>query len=100
MPYFAKQQFVDYFKEHKQEFSDSYGVIRIGIFGSAARDELQETSDVDIAIEMIPEKKNLRNFLGFKRLLEQQFGRTVDLGIESALKPVVRASIQKEIVYV
>jgi len=100
MPYLAKEQLVGYFIEHKQEFADSYGVIRVGIFGSAARDELQEASDIDIAIEMIPEKKNLRNFLGFKRLLEQQFGRTVDLGIESTLKPVVRASIRKEIVYV
>lgn len=100
MTYLAKEQLVGYFKEHKQEFADSYGVVRIGIFGSAARDELQETSDIDIAIEMIPEKKNLRNFLGFKRLLEQQFGRKVDLGMESALKPIVRASIRKEIVYV
>lgn len=100
MPYCAKEQLVNYLKEHKQEFMDSYGVTKIGIFGSAARDELQETSDIDIAIEMIPEKKNLQNFLGFKRLLEQQFGRRVDLGMESALKPVVRASIRKEIVYV
>jgi len=100
MPYLAKVELVGYFIEHKQEFADSYGVIRVGIFGSAARDELQEDSDIDIAIEMIPEKKNLRNFFGFKRLHEQQFGRTVDLGIESTLKPVVRASIRKEIVYV
>lgn len=96
----AKEQLVGYFKAHKQEFADCYGVVSVGIFGSAARDELQEASDIDIAIEMIPEKKNLRNFLGFKRLLEQQFGRRVDLGIESALKPIVRASVRKEIVYV
>ena len=51
-----------YFKEHKQEFADSYGVIRVGIFGSAARDELQEASDIDIAIEMIPEKKKYTFF--------------------------------------
>jgi len=96
----AKEQLIGYFKEHKQEFADSYGVISVGIFGSAVRDELCESSDIDIAIEMMPGKKNLRNFLGFKRLLEKQFGRSVDLGIESALKPVVRNSIQKEIVYV
>ena len=100
MPHLAKEQLVGYFKLHKQEFTDNYGVVRVGIFGSAARDELQETSDIDIAIEMIPEKKNLKNFLGFKRLLEQQFGRRVDLGIESTLKPIVRARIRNEIVYV
>ena len=100
MPYLTKEQLIGYFKEHKQEFADAYGVIRIGIFGSAARNDLQEASDIDIAIEMIPEKKNLTNFLGFKRLLEMQLGRTVDLGIESTLKPVVRTSIRKEILYV
>jgi len=100
MTHLAKKQLVGYFKEHKQEFADSYGIVSVGIFGSAIRDELKESSDIDIAIEMIPGKKNLRNFFAFKRFLEQQFGRKVDLGIESALKPAVRNSIQKDIVYV
>ena len=57
MSHMAKEQLVSYFKLHKQDFADNYGVVRVGIFGSAARDELLETSDIDIAIEMIPEKK-------------------------------------------
>lgn len=100
MAYLDKAQLVEYLRAHKQEFAENYGVVSVGIFGSAARDELREASDIDIAIEMVPEKKNLRNFLGFKRFLEQELGRSVDLGIESALKPVVRASIRDEILYV
>ena len=53
-----------------------------------------------MAIEMEPEKKNIHNFLAFKRHLEKELGRKVDLGIESALKPVARKFIEKEIVYV
>lgn len=35
----------------------SYGVRRLGIFGSFVRDEAKETSDVDFFVEFIPEKK-------------------------------------------
>ena len=31
MPYLSKEQLVGYFKEHKQEFADSYGVIGVGL---------------------------------------------------------------------
>lgn len=44
----AKKQLVGYFKEHKQEFADSYGIVSVGIFGSAIRDELKESSDIDM----------------------------------------------------
>jgi len=46
------------------------------------------------------EKKSLGNFLGVRRYLEQQFGKTVDLGIESTLKPLVREMVAKEIIHV
>ncbi len=37
--------------EHKDEIWEKYGVIKIGIFGSFARDEQKEVSDVDILVE-------------------------------------------------
>ena len=57
-------------------------------------------SDIDIAIELRPEKKSLSNFFGIRRYLEQQFGKTVDLGIESTLKPLAREMVAKEIIHV
>jgi predicted nucleotidyltransferase len=42
----------------------------------------------------------LSNFFGIRRYLEEQFGKRVDLGIESTLKPVVREMVAKEIIYV
>ena len=42
-------------REHKQEFEERYGVIRLGIFGSVARDEADECSDVDVVVEMAPD---------------------------------------------
>lgn len=44
-------------------------------------------------------RKTLRNFLGVKRYLEENLHKPVDLGIESALKPIVRESASKDILY-
>lgn len=84
----------------KRELEQQFGVVSIGLFGSAVREEVREDSDIDIAIEMAPEKKSLRNFLAVKRLLENELGKRVDLGIEGTLKPLVKKEIQKEIIHV
>ena len=84
----------------KRELEQQFGVVSIGLFGSAVREEIREDSDIDIAIEMAAEKKSLRNFLAVKRLLENELGKRVDLGIEGTLKPLVKKEIQKEIIHV
>jgi len=95
-----RKTIIEYLRNHQQEFLDKYGVCKIGLFGSVARDEQSAASDIDVVVEMVPEKKTLHNFLEFKRTLEKAFGRTVDLGMETAIKPALRKAIQEEIVYV
>jgi predicted nucleotidyltransferase len=89
-----------FLQAHKDELAQRFGVLSVGLFGSYARGEAREDSDIDIAIELTPDKKSLSNFLGIRRYLEEQFGKTVDLGIESTLKPLVRDSVAKEIIHV
>lgn len=95
-----KEYILYYLKKHKDIFEKKYGVIKIGLFGSYAKDLQHKDSDIDIAIEMAKDKKNLKNFFAFKRELEEAFKRRVDLGIESSLKPLVKEHIKKEINYV
>ncbi len=96
----TKIEILNYLTAHKSEFKEKFGVIRIGLFGSFARDEQTEDSDIDLAIEVEKEKKSLKNFFGLKRELEEQFGKKIDLGIEPALKPLAKEQIQKDIIYV
>ncbi len=91
---------LNFLKEHKAQYLKEYGVTKIGLFGSYAREEAKVSSDVDIAIEMLAEKKSLSTFFSLKRELEKAFQTKVDLGIESSLKPIAKEHILKEIIYV
>jgi hypothetical protein len=52
-----------------------------------------------MVVEMEGSRKNIHNFLGLKRFLENEFGKKVDLGFEHCLKPAVKEMIQEQIVY-
>ena len=95
-----RNEILMFLQTHKDEMEQRFGVVSVGLFGSYAREEAREDSDIDIAIELRPETKSLSNFFGIRRYLEQQFGKRVDLGIESTLKPLAREMVAKEIIHV
>ena len=71
-----------------------FGVRRLALFGSAARDEGGAESDVDVLV--VFERKSFRAYVGLLRHLEGLLGRRVDLVIEEALKPAIRDRILAE----
>jgi len=95
----TKAFIIDFLSTHKQEFHDKYGIIKIGLFGSYARNEQSENSDIDIAVE-IQSDNRFRSFFGLKHFIEDQLHHKIDLGIESALKPTAKATILRDIIYV
>lgn len=100
MEYLSLKSVVDRLQKHKQFLRDSFGVTRIGVFGSLVRGDFTRASDIDIVVEMEEGRKNIHSFLQLKRFLENETSRKVDLGFEHALKPVVRERIRKHIIYV
>lgn len=90
---------LDFLQRDKQKLAQDFGVTKIGLFGSYARGEAREDSDIDIAVEMDSDNK-FRSFFALKHFLEDGLGRKVDLGIESAIKPIAYRHIKKEIIYV
>jgi hypothetical protein len=96
----TRTEIVDFLKQHKDEMRQTYGVQEIALFGSYARQSAREDSDIDIAVELDDDKKTLTNFFGLKRFLEEHLGKRIDLGIKSAMKPVVRKAAQEDMLYV
>jgi len=95
-----KNEVIGIIEEDLPLLKNRFGVIKIGLFGSAIRGDATPASDIDIAVELDENHKTMNNFLELKRRLEALFQRKVDLGIESAIKPLARKFIEKEIVYV
>jgi uncharacterized protein len=75
-----------------------FGVKRLGLFGSCARGEATQSSDLDFVVEL--EKKSFDIYMDLKDYLELLFGCNVDLVMKDALKPRLRAPILKETIYV
>ena len=97
----ASHDIIKFLSEHLSSLKDEYNISKIGLFGSFARNEQNDSSDIDIILEFqegtenIYEKKSrLREFL------TNHFQRDVDLCREKYLKPYVKDYLQKEIIYV
>jgi len=97
---FTTEEILEFIKKHKKMTYRKYGIVKIGIFGSRAKGNAKGQSDIDILIEMEKDKKNLHNFLEFKRFLEKNLGMRIDLGTESSLKPMIKETIKKDLIYV
>lgn len=82
----------------KQELSTKYGITRLGIFGSVARDQATAVSDVDIVVEMPPD---LFLMVHMKEELEQLLGVPVDLiRLHKHMNVFLRNRIDDEAIYV
>jgi len=95
----TREQILDFLKQHKQEMNDRFGVVRIGLFGSYARGDAREDSDIDIAVELEGDRL-FRKFFALEAFLKSSFNKDIDLGIESTLKSIVRERVANEIQYV
>jgi uncharacterized protein len=83
---------------HKQELSTKYGVTRLGVFGSVAREQATESSDVDIVVEMPPD---LFQMVHMKADLEKLLGVPVDLiRLHKHMNAFLKNRIDDEAIYV
>ena len=76
-----------------------YGVDRLALFGSTARDAARADSDIDILVSFDGPATSERYF-GVQFFLEDLLGRPVDLVTDKALRPELRPFIEREAVHV
>jgi len=86
-------------KQNKNELYQEFKVQNLGVFGSYARGEQHETSDIDILVEF-EETPDLFSFLRLEQYLENCLNIKVDLVRPSALRKELKGKILEEVVYV
>ncbi|OGA27144.1 MAG: DNA polymerase subunit beta [Betaproteobacteria bacterium RIFCSPLOWO2_02_FULL_65_24] len=83
--------------QHRDEVQRRFGTKRLALFGSAARDELRDDSDVDILVEFSG-PATFDGYMDLKFFLEELLGRSVDLVTKDAVKPRMRLIIERDLI--
>jgi uncharacterized protein len=78
------------------ELKQKYLVVKLGIFGSYARNEQREGSDLDILVAF-SEPPSLFKYIELENLISDSLGVKVDLVMEDAIKPGLKERILKEV---
>ena len=94
-----REQTLQILSKAKPELARRFGVTRLALFGSTARDEAQPGSDVDIIVSFDGPATSER-FFGVQFYLENELGCAVDLVTEKAMRPELRPYIEREAVNV
>jgi predicted nucleotidyltransferase len=95
----SSEHYIPILRKFVSEHGTEYGIARIGIFGSVARGEQTETSDVDIYYEGAA--LGLKSLAGLPQALSEYLGAPVDVVREhEGLTSSFRNRIMREVIYV
>jgi predicted nucleotidyltransferase len=86
-------------QKERQELVDHYNISTLSVFGSVARDDARQDSDVDILVEF-SQPVGLFQFIGLQQRLEALLGSKVDLGTPRSLKPRIKERVLQEAIRV
>ncbi|MFN0148820.1 MAG: nucleotidyltransferase family protein [Dehalococcoidia bacterium] len=81
--------------EHKGEFA-RFGVKSLSIFGSVARDEARDDSDLDVLVEFEGPTK-FQPYMDLKFFLEEILGCRVDVATLAMLRPELSPTIERDL---
>lgn len=84
---------------HRASFAGRFAVRQLGLFGSAARDELRPDSDIDVLVEF-EGPATFDRYFDLKDFLEQTFRRPVDVVTIGGLKPRARRHVEQDLIRV
>ena len=94
-----REKILNELRKYKPVLEKKYGIVRLGIFGSVARGDIKNSSDIDIVVEI----KNTDPFilLDIKEELSKLLGCKVDLiRLRKNINKILKKRIEKEVIYV
>ncbi|MBT3225161.1 MAG: nucleotidyltransferase [Deltaproteobacteria bacterium] len=94
-----RSRVLDILTRYKNRFAEQYGITALGVFGSTARNEADNDSDVDIVIKM--RKPDLFYLVHIKDELQEAYHAPVDIvHYREKMNPFLKKRIDNEAVYV
>ena len=97
-----KTNIIQILKEEKSFYKTQFHVDKLGLFGSFAKDEQTEDSDVDVLFELddTPISDLYDNKEAFRNYLEDKFQRKVDMCRIKFIKPFLKEYILKDAIFI
>ena len=93
-----QEQIIERIRAHRGRLTE-FGVSSLSLFGSVARGEATEASDVDLLVRF-EGRATFDRYMDLKLFLEDLIGRRVDLVTEKALREEVRPYVEQELLRV
>jgi len=99
MGQFVRDEVLATLRAHKETLAERFGVTGIALFGSVARDQAKDGSDIDILVEF-DSAPGWRNYFGAQFFLEDVLGRPVDLMTLAEVRREVRPYVERDAINV
>jgi len=86
-------------RDNKERFAEKYGVTKLGLFGSFARNEATEESDVDVCVEVV--EPTYDKMFDLWEEITEKTARSVDIvHVRRGMNGFLRKRIKRDAIYV
>jgi predicted nucleotidyltransferase len=94
----TREEILQILRDNKERFAEKYGVTKLGLFGSFARNEATDESDVDVCVEMPPKFFDVE---AVREELTSSFQRKVDVvRLRDSLRELLKERLKRDTIYV
>lgn len=98
---YSQKQILDFISENKIVLREQFHISRIGLFGSFARKEQSEHSDIDLIVDFEENTNNLFDLkIEIRKFFKDKFNLDVDICREKYIKSRYKKRILNETIYV
>ena len=90
-----RAEVLDLLRTHKPTLEQRFGVTKLALYGSLARDQATDTSDVDVLVEF-DTPPDWRRYFGAQFYLEDLLGRPVDLAMKAEIRVEIQPFVERD----
>lgn len=95
----STSEIVEMLRRYKEQYAEKCGIETLGLFGSVARGEQDEKSDIDVFVKL--RQTSYYTLMDIKDDLEQLFNKKIDLiTIHEAMRALFKRNIEQDAIYI